>query len=65
MDKTIIYVTPEEARLFIEFQKRYAFIKLMESLGVFDVTTGSVIVHFNAKGEIGKVEVNKSYTLVP
>lgn len=54
-------LTPFDAKLFMEFQKRYAFMKLLDSLGIFDVTTGSITVHFGGKGEIGKVEVHKNY----
>lgn len=56
-----IELTEFDAKLFLQFQKRYAFVKLMESLGIFDVTTGSVTVHFDSKGQIGAVEVNKKY----
>lgn len=58
---TIVHLTPLDAKLFIEFQKRYAFIKLLESLNVFDIEQGSVTVHFNNSGEIRNVEVRKNY----
>lgn len=60
-DITIVELTPFDAKLFMQFQKHYAFIKLMDSLSVFDVTSGSVTIHFNGSGKIGAVEMNKKY----
>lgn len=61
MELITVELTEFDAKLFMQFQKRYVFIKLLESLGVFDVTTGSITIHFGPKGEIGKVEVHKNY----
>lgn len=56
-----VALSPEEALLFIEFQKQFSFIKLMHSLGVFDIRNGSVKINFNNQGEIGVVEINRTY----
>lgn len=56
-------MTPEETKLFIEFQKRYAFVKLMESINAFDVKSGSVTIHFNNLGEIASVDKQQHYRL--
>lgn len=62
MDELItVHLTEFDSKLFMQFQKQYAFMKLMDSLGVFNVTTGSVTVHFGPAGEIGKVEVHKNF----
>jgi hypothetical protein len=55
-NQTAIYITDADAILFVEFQKRYAFIKLLESLNVFDIKSGSVTIHFDAFGQIGSVD---------
>lgn len=58
---TPVQLTPEDATLFIEFQKRYAFIKLLESLEVFTIVNGSCEIHFDSMGQIGSVDVRRHY----
>lgn len=55
-DLTTVYLSPHDATLFVEFQKRYAMVKLLDSLGVFGIRSGSVTLHFTATGEIGSVD---------
>lgn len=61
IDKTPVYLSNEEALLFIEFQKRYAFMKLLESIGAFQIRSGSVTIHFDALGGIGSVDKQEHY----
>lgn len=64
MDKlTILQLSEADAKLFIEYQKRYAFVKLLESVGAFDLKSGTLTVNFNNVGEIGSVEVHKHYRI--
>ena len=56
-----IELTNEDALLFAQFQKRYAFIKLLESLGAFDIKSGNIKINFDEIGAIGVVEVNRYY----
>lgn len=58
---TTLFLTDDEIKLFIEFQKKHALIKLLESLGVFDIKSGSVEIHFTAQGEIGSVDIHKHF----
>lgn len=51
----------EDALLFVKFQKRHAFIKLMESMGAFDIKSGSLTIHFDQYGGIGSVDVNRHF----
>jgi hypothetical protein len=60
---TTIQLTPEEAKLFIQFQKRYLFMQLLESLGVFNVKSGYVTIHFDNLGGIGSVDIQRHYKL--
>lgn len=53
---TTIQVTEEEAKMFVMMQ-------LLRSLGVFDIKSGSVTIHFDKQGQIGGVEVKKTYNL--
>lgn len=56
-----VYLTDEEAFLFIEFQKRYAFIRLLESIGAFRIKSGSVTIHFNNLGEIATIDKHEHF----
>lgn len=53
---TKIELTSEDAIMFVNFQKRYAFIKLLESIGSFEIKGGSITIHFDNLGCIGAVD---------
>lgn len=54
---TKIELTETQAKLFIKFQERAAFMELLESLGVFNMRSGSIqlTINFDAEGRIGSV----------
>ena len=56
-----IYVTDEEAKRFVMFQKHYAIIGLLDSVGAFDIKSGSIKLNFNDKGMISTIEKNEVY----
>lgn len=58
---TTVELSKEDALLFIEFQKRYAFVAMMESLGVFDIRNGSVTINFDSRGAISTVVKNEVF----
>lgn len=64
---TTIELTQEDALLFVAFQKRHAFMQLLDSIGVFDTRSGTVTlaINFDAMGAIGSVEATtkKHYRL--
>jgi hypothetical protein len=65
-DKTIIELTHEDAQLFLEFQKRYEFMKFLRDSGAFNMRNGHLTVHFSKLGEIiafDLVERTTSYKL--
>lgn len=62
---TVVELTMEDAALFIEFQKRYSFIQLLNSLGVFDLKSASVTINFDVYGQIGSVEKREHFKLPP
>lgn len=61
MKTTTIQLSDEDARAFINFQKHYTMINLMDSLGVFNITNGSVEIHFDTIGQIAKVDIHTHY----
>lgn len=56
---TKIELTPEEALLFIQFQKRFAFMKLLEEEGAFNIRSGSLEIHFDNLGGIGSIDIHR------
>ncbi len=54
---TTVLLTPEESKMFIMMQ-------LLRSLGVFDIKSGNVTIHFDKTGAIGSVDVNKKYQVI-
>lgn len=56
MEKTPVFLTEEEAKRFISFQKHYALIGLLESVGAFNIRSGDLTIHFNALGKISGLE---------
>lgn len=64
MDTLIkIELSEQDAKLFVEYQKRYSFMQLLESINAFDIRNGSVTIHFNAEGGIGSVEKQQHFKL--
>lgn len=59
MNQTTIFLNEEDARLFLLYQKHYLFMKLLESVGAFDLKSGSITIHFTNTGEIGSVDVQR------
>jgi hypothetical protein len=53
---TALYLTPEDITVFQKFQRHYALIGLLDSIGAFDIRSGSVTIHFDANGHIGSVD---------
>jgi len=51
MDKVTVQITV----------KQFALIKLLESLNVFKIKNGSVTIHFDMIGNIGKVETHRFF----
>lgn len=64
MDNITVYLTPEDAQLFLQFQKRYLFMKVLENIGVFDLKSGSIEIHFTNLGEIGSVDLHKHTKII-
>lgn len=60
---TKIELTNEEAILFVQFQKRYSFMQLLESVNAFDIKGGSVTVHFDRNGLIQSVDKQERYAV--
>lgn len=65
MENITIIISRQEAELFKHFQKRHAFIELMESVGAFkpDMARGSLTVNFDNLAGIASVDVNRHYSI--
>lgn len=62
-ETTSVDLSKADALLFIDFQKRYAFMQLLESIGAFDMRSGSITIHFDNVGKIGSVDKHDHYRL--
>ena len=62
--KTTIFITPEEALLWLQFQKRFSFMQLLEKIGAFDIKGGSLEIHFDNLGGIAKVDLHQHYKVL-
>ena len=58
---TVIELSTEEALKFVQFQKRYAFFQMLESIDAFSVRNGSITVNFDNLGAITSVSVNQVF----
>lgn len=62
---TPIYLTAEETKMFLEFQKHYKFMEMMAKLDAWDIKGGFVTMHFTNGGEIGSIDVQRRYKVIP
>lgn len=60
---TTVYLTQDEVEQFVLFQKRRAFIGLLESINAFEIKDGSITIHFNHNGEIKTVDKHEAYRI--
>lgn len=58
---TAIYLTEEEALHFVQFQKHYALIRLLESIDAFAMKNGSITIHFDSLGRIALVDKKEQF----
>lgn len=58
---TTIQLTDVQAKEYVELQKRYSFVQLLESLKAFDIKNGSITIHFDAIGAIRSVEKHQHF----
>lgn len=62
MEKTIIELTEEDAKLFLEFQKKYYIIKpLLKKLEENKTKQGNITFHFTIYEEIASFDLIRSY----
>lgn len=60
---TAIYLTDNEAKQFVDFQKHYTLIGLLQSINAFDIKSGSVTIHFDKIGAIKGIEKHEVFSV--
>lgn len=50
-----IYMLPDDAKLFLEFQRHYALFSLLSEKRVFDQKGAAITLHFDNKGVLRTV----------
>lgn len=61
LQTTPVYLTDEECAQFVIFQKHRALIGLLDSIGAFNVTNGSIRIHFGSLGRIVGVDKQEHF----
>ena len=61
--ETTVFLTPEDAKLFLQFQQRFAFMKTLEEIGAFNLRSGSITIHFDNLGQIAGIDKKEHYRL--
>lgn len=61
MNQTIIYLTEEDARLFVQFQKSYMIFRALIEAEALEIRNGSVTLNFDANGAIRAVKKELHY----
>ena len=59
---TVVDLTDQDARDFIEFQKKRKFFELLTHYKVFDIRSGSCTIHFSRLGEVVGIQKVEEYT---
>ena len=52
----LVTLSEEDAKLFVQFQKHYAFIKMLEDIKAFNLRDGNIKIHFNHLGEVKTID---------
>jgi len=64
---TPVYLTPDEALLFIEFKKRYHIIApligYMETMRIPDLKEASVVMDIDSSGKVSHTAITKHYRI--
>jgi hypothetical protein len=58
-----VFMTDEEAKRYVAFQKYYLLVGLLDSIKTLDVKGGSVEIHFDHAGQIKSLEKHELYHL--
>lgn len=58
---TPVFLSPEEAMLFVTFQKRFTFMKALENMGAFNLRNASIEIHFDSLSQIAKIDKHEHY----
>ncbi len=60
---TTVYLSEIEARQFLDFQKHYDLIGLLNSINAFDLKSGYVTIHFDKVGNIKGVDKHEVFSV--
>jgi hypothetical protein len=51
-----VFLTEDEAQMFLKFQKHFHFFQVLEEHKAFDIRSGSITLKFDNNGQIKIVE---------
>lgn len=61
MNNITVFLTDEDAKLFVTFQKRHELVSLMDKAGAFDIHDGSVTINFDSSGFPRTIETKRHF----
>lgn len=64
MKEITIYLTEEEAKQFVLFQKHRRLFEVLEKEGVFEVHNSSFQVHYDAVGKAIHIDLRRTIRMV-
>lgn len=62
MNPIAVYLTADQSRLFVIFQKHHELIERLERAGFFQLTDGKAEILVDKFGAIGDVFIHKRFT---
>lgn len=63
LSTTAVFLTEEEVKQFVTFQKHRALIGVLESINAFDIRNGSITINFDHLGQIKAVDKRENFHL--
>lgn len=58
-EQITIFLTPEEANLFLEFRKNQDDFMILKANGIFELKNGSMLIHKDINGRVREIIVNQ------
>lgn len=63
MNQIAVYMSEDEAKQFISFQKNRKFFEVLDKQRAFDILNSSFEVHINSQGQVSVVEFHRTIRL--
>lgn len=62
---TAVFLTDEQAAQFVQFQRHWNMMGLLESVGAFSIRGGSVTINFDTRGKVSSIDKKEHFHADP